>query len=117
MYLVVSLLNKTQVPHLIKDFITFVNTHFNKKIKILISDNGTEFTNHDLHSHLTKLEIIQQFSCSHTPQQNGSAERKHQHLLNVARSLRFQSHLLISLWGDCVLTATHLINMLPTPVL
>lgn len=109
--------SKTQVPVLIKDFISYVTTQFNKTIKIIRSDNGSEFSNADLHSHLTSLGILQQFSCSHTPQQNGTVERKHQHLLNVARSLRFQAKLPISLWGDCVLTATHLINLLPSPVL
>jgi len=37
--------------------------------------------------------IIHQKTCVETPKQNGIAERKHQHILNVTRALLFQANL------------------------
>lgn len=69
---------------------------------------GTEFT--CLKSYFATQEILHQTSCVATPQQNGRVERKNRHILNVARALRFQANLPIQFWGECILTASFLIN-------
>jgi hypothetical protein len=66
---------------------------------------------------LSSKGIIHQKSCVETPQQNGIVERKHQHILNVARSLSFHSNLPLTMWNFSVQHAVHIINRLPSPLL
>lgn len=81
------------------------------KVKVVRSDNGLEFNIVDFYA---EKRILHQKTCVETPQQNAIAERKHQHILNVVRALRFQLGLPLEFWGHCILHATYLINMLPS---
>jgi len=56
-------------------------------------------------------------SCVETPQQNGVAERKHQHILNIIRALIFQSNLHKFFWNFAASHAVFLLNRLPNKVL
>ena len=99
---------------LIQTFFQMILNQFKVSIKVIRSDNGLEFA---LSSFYTSDGILHQLSCVETPQQNAVVERKHQHLLNVARALRFHANLPLKFWWDCVLIATYLINRFPRPLL
>jgi len=49
-----------------------------------------------------------------TPKQNGVAERKNCTLLNMVRLMMAQANLPISFWGDTLLTATYILNRVPS---
>lgn len=60
---------------------------------------------------------LYQNTCIKTPQQNVIAERKHMHVLNVARALMFQCNLPIIFWNFSINHAIFLINMLQSLVI
>jgi len=49
-----------------------------------------------------------------TPQQNGIAERKNRTLLDMVKSMMAHANLPISFWGDVLLTATYILNRVPS---
>ncbi|CAA7015065.1 unnamed protein product [Microthlaspi erraticum] len=105
---------KDEVLTVFPEFLTMVETQYNAVVKGVRSDNAPELKFTALYK---KKSIVSYHSCPETPEQNSVVERKHQHILNVARSLMFQAHVPLEYWGDCVLMAVFLINRLPTPLL
>ena len=79
------------------------------------SDWGGEFQ--ALSKHLKEHGINHLIFCPHTPAQNGTAERKHRHIIETALSLLHQSLVPNSFWDEAVCTAVYLINRLPTQIL
>ena len=108
---------KSEVFSVFVKFYRMIHTQFGKSVKSLRSDNGREYVNHDMTKFLTKNGIVHEFTCVDTPQQNGIAERKNRHLLEVVRALLFQMSVPKFYWGETVLTAAYLINRLPSRIL
>nr|KYP36052.1 Retrovirus-related Pol polyprotein from transposon TNT 1-94 [Cajanus cajan] len=76
------------------------------------SDNGSEFIMQNFYA---ETGILHQTSCIETLQKNGIVERKHQHLLNVTRSLLFQANFPSVFWSYALLHSALLINCIPSP--
>nr|GMD93365.1 uncharacterized protein LOC109150247 [Ipomoea batatas] len=93
------------------DSAKMVENQFGAHVKSIRLDNGLEFSMSD---YFSQQGILHQTSCTYTPQQNSRVERKHDHLLSIARALRFQAHLPERFWGECILHATYIINRLPS---
>lgn len=106
---------KSDSQNILKSFINFAYTQFQATVKEIRVDNGSEFMS--MREFFQSHGIEYQRTCVYTPQQNGVVERKHRHILVVARALLFHSHLPLEFWGECVLTAVYLINRLPSPLL
>jgi transposase InsO family protein len=56
-------------------------------MKVIRTDNGTEYVNKEFAALTSSQEIIHHTTCPDTPAQNGVAEYKNIHLLDVAHSL------------------------------
>ncbi|CAA0806503.1 Uncharacterized mitochondrial protein AtMg00710 [Striga hermonthica] len=91
-----------------------VEVQFDLKVRKIRTDNGGEFVNKEVNDVLKENGILHQRTCPYTPQQNGVVERKHRSILEVARSLVFQSKLQENLWPYSLLAAVQIINTFPS---
>nr|CAC37623.1 copia-like polyprotein [Arabidopsis thaliana] len=94
-----------------------VENQLGTKIKEFQSDGGGEFTSNKLKEHFREHGIHHRISCPYTPQQNGVAERKHRHLVELGLSMLYHSHTPLKFWVEAFFTANYLSNLLPSSVL
>nr|GEX22284.1 hypothetical protein [Tanacetum cinerariifolium] len=96
------LATKDETSPILKTFITGLKNQLSLKVKVIKSDNGTEFKNNDLNQFCGMKGMKSEFSIPRTPQQNGIAERKNTTLIDAARTMLADSLLPILLWAEAV---------------
>jgi hypothetical protein len=105
---------KDQVLDKFKEYEAMVTNITGKKIKILRSDNGGEYTSKEFVNYLKEKGIQHQLSVPRTPQQNGVAERMNRTIQETARSMIHNAGLGTKFWAEAVCTAAIVRNRCPT---
>lgn len=106
---------KSEVFRCFNEFQNMVERQFNCKIRAVQSDWGGEYK--ALNSFFSRIGISHLVSCPHAHQQNGAAERKHRHIVEMGLSLLAHASIPLKFWDEAFLTAVFLINRLPSKVI
>lgn len=73
--------------------------------------------NQRLNSFFQRIGIEHHVACPYAHQQNGSAEHKHRHIVEVGLSLLAQASMPLKFWDEAFTTAAYLINRTPSKVI
>ncbi|KAJ3679560.1 hypothetical protein LUZ60_017571 [Juncus effusus] len=96
-----------------REFRTMIEGRLGKRIKKFRTDNGGEFTSKGFLSFCERHGIKKNLTCANTLQQNGVAERKIRHLVEVCRSWVYANNLPKALWAEGMACSTYVVNRLP----
>ena len=107
--------HKSEVFQKFHDFQNLVERQFDRKILALQTDWGGEYEKLNSFFFYQNRNFSSCFLSAH--QQNGSAERKHRHIVEVGLSLLAQACMPLKFWDEAFLAATYLINRMPSKVI
>jgi histone deacetylase 1/2 len=106
---------KSEVFQCFHDFQKLIERQFDCKIRAIQTDWGGEYQT--LSSFFSPVGMSHQISCPHAHQQNGAAERKHRHIVEVGLTLLAHASMPFKFWDEAFVTAIFLINRLPSKVI
>jgi hypothetical protein len=88
-----------------------------RKLHVLCTDNGGEFTAAEFRSYCVDEGVQRQYYTSYSPQQNDVIERRNQTIVGIARTLLKQRGMPAVFWGETVVMVVHILNRLSTKAL
>ncbi|GJU89356.1 putative ribonuclease H-like domain-containing protein [Tanacetum coccineum] len=91
---------KDETNCILQNFIRQIENQLNHRVKIIRSDNGTEFKNRYMLEFCGNKGIKREYSNARTPQQNGVAERMNRTLIEAARTMLADSLLPTTFWAE-----------------
>jgi len=102
--------NKSEVAEKLQHYIGVFEAESNRRIREILTDNGSEFSNNQVQL-LCDLEHIKlSFAAPYTPEQNGTAERNNRTIIETIRTLLADSGLPKLVWPEAAATAVYLRN-------
>jgi transposase InsO family protein len=79
--------SKDEAPAAIKEFQAQVETETGKKLRVLRTDRGGEFTSVEFGLYCAGQGVERHLTAPYSPQQNGVVERRNQTVVGMARSM------------------------------
>jgi hypothetical protein len=104
---------KSEVFNKFKEFKALVENLFKKKIKILRSDNGGEFTSDEFKAFCKEVRIKRELSTPYNPQQNGVEGRKNQTIMEAVKAMIHDQDLPMHMWAEAARTDVYVQNRSP----
>ncbi|GJW10236.1 polyprotein [Tanacetum coccineum] len=98
-------------------FAEYGNCLFSSSTKWVIDSGALDHMTETFQSYMLQHGILHESSCVYRRAQNGVAERKNRHLLEVAHVIFIRMTVPKPFWADAVSTACFLINRMPSAVL
>lgn len=111
------LAEKSKVLDTFIEFKKLIENQTDEKIKILRTDNGTEYVSKRFEEVLKRSGIQHQMTCTYTPQQNGVSERANRTIVERARCMIFDANLDTKFWAEACSMAAYLMNRTPRALL
>jgi hypothetical protein len=108
---------KSEVFAQFQEFRALVENQSGKRIKVLRSDNGGEYSSRQFVDFCAQHGIRRQMTVPYNPQQNGVAERKNRAITGATRSMLHDQSLPLYLWAEACATAVYLQNRSPHRIL
>ena len=102
--------SKADAPAAIMTFQACVERETGKKLKVLRTDNGGEFTSVEFGEYCAGEGVQRHYSAPYAPQQNGVVERRNQMVVAMTRSILRARGMPGHFWGEAVHTAVFLLN-------
>jgi transposase InsO family protein len=104
--------SKDEVFSKFKEFKTLIENLSERKIKILRSYNGGEYTSKEFVNFCKDFGIKRELTTPYNPQQNGVVERKNRTIMEVMKTMIHDRDLPMCLWEKVAMTVVYVQNRL-----
>jgi transposase InsO family protein len=102
--------SKDEVFDKFKEFKALIENLFKRKIKILRSDNGGEYTSKEFVNFCKDFGIKRELTSPYNPQQNSVTERKNKTIMEAVKTMIHDQDLPMCLWAEATMIVVYVQN-------